>query len=630
MNLVKLFSAIVLSNLFLSSVNASVDVVSPNGKICVDVINESGVPYLMIKSKSLKGDLPVSKVRLGLNIQNSTTNQWKVGEPTSVTLHKDDYNMISGKRSHCTNQANVATWSLSANDNTINVEVRAYNDGIAFRYLDNDTTKKVISENTSYLIADGLTRWQQPYDPFGYEDFYEKRTDGNAIKNRNKTLNQWGYPMLVKSNDGIYTLITESGVNRGDCASLLNNKENLNEYSVERGDVRFNKLMPVTSPWRVLIIGSLNDIVESTLVTDVAVPNVIGDDSWVKPGAAAWVYWAYNHGSKDYAVVKDFIDLAAKMKWPYVLIDWEWDVMQNGGDVEKAIKYAHSLGVKPMLWYNSLTSWRGPGAPGMNRDIFNKEFREKEFAWLASLGVAGVKIDFFKEDGSDIMNYYHDLMDCAARNKLLINFHGATVPRGWNRTYPNLMSAEAVYGAEYYNNTPLLTNRAAEHNAVLPFTRNVVGSMDYTPGTFTDSQHPHITSDGHELALSFLFESAIQHMPDRPSSYASLPQEVQSLLSETPTAWDDTKLLAGSPGESVVIARRKGDIWYIAGINGKDAPQKIDFSFEPLKVKKGVLSIYKDKDSEKGLEMVKVNKMPKSYSIDCKERGGFVMKITKK
>lgn len=628
MNLSKLLATLFLSSIFVFSVQASEEVKSPNGRYFIDVNIESGRPYLVIKNKSIKGELPLQKIRLGLTFQNAQSDEWKLTDRSGVAKHKDDYQMITGKRSHCINEANVRSYTFQSDKNIMNVEVRAYNDGVAFRYVDKDSTPKITGENTAFLIKEGMTRWQQIYDGFGYENFYEKCTDGKALKNRNRIANQWGYPMLLKSDSGIYTLITESNIRRGDCASLLNNKEALDEYKVERGDVRYNKLMPASSPWRVLIIGSLSDIVESTLVTDLAEPSQAKDTDWIKPGAASWVYWAYNHGSKDFKIVKEFIDLAARMKWPYVLIDWEWDVMQNGGDVEKAVKYAQSLGVKPMLWYNSLTSWKGQGAPGTNRDISDKAYREKEFAWLSSLGVAGVKIDFFKEDGSDIMNYYQDLMECAARNHLLINFHGATVPRGWNRTYPNLMSAEAVYGAEYYNNDTILTRRAAWHNSVLPFTRNVVGSMDYTPGTFTDTQHPHSTSDGHELALSFLFESALQHMPDRPSAYASLPQEVQALLSETPTAWDDTKLLGGEPGESVVMARRKGDTWYIAGINGKDTPQKIAIDLTPLKLKRGDISIYKDKDSEKGLEIIKIAKLHKQYSVNCIGRGGFVMKIS--
>lgn len=183
------------------------------------------------------------------------------------------------------------------------------------------------------------------------------------------------------------------------------------------------------------------------------------------------------------------------------------------------------------------------------------------------------------------MDYYIDLLEDAAKYKLMVNFHGATIPRGWQRTYPHLMTMEAVYGAEWYNNKPILTDRAAEHNVTLPFTRNVIGSMDYTPGTFSDSQHPHITTCGHELALSVVFESALQHMPDRPEVYSSLPRKVREFLSGLPTAWDDTKLLCGYPGADIVLARRKGDVWYIGGLNGTNENKTLSFHWFLCKLK---------------------------------------------
>ena len=253
-------------------------------------------------------------------------------------------------------------------------------------------------------------------------------------------------------------------------------------------------------------------MVESTLVTDVADPSKVADTEWIEPGLVSWIYWAHNHGSKDYRLLKEYIDLAVRMK--------------NGGKLEDAVKYATACGVKSLVWYNSSTAWLGPGP--LYR-LNKKEDRRKEYQWLSDLGVSGMKIDFFNGDSVSTMNYFIDLLEDAADYQLMVNFHGATVPRGWQRTYPHLMSVEGVYGAEWYNNNAILTDRAAAHNATLPFTRNVIGPMDYTPGTFSDSQYPHITSYGHELALPVLFESALQHMPDRPSVYAQLPEAVKQL-----------------------------------------------------------------------------------------------------
>jgi len=419
--------------------------------------------------------------------------------------------------------------------------------------------------------------------------------------------------------------MTEANIRRGHGGSFLCNADSADLYRVRL----FDKQQPMgetwESPWRVLIIGTLSDVVESTLVTDVSDPSTVEDTSWIKPGSASWIYWAYNHGTRDYQLLKEYFDLAAEMKWPYSLIDWEWDQMGNGGNLEDAVKYAHERGVKPLLWYNSSTNWLGPTP--LYR-LNKPEDRAKEYEWLNKLGISGIKVDFFAGDSISSMDYYIDLLEDAAKYKLMVNLHGATIPRGWQRTYPHLMSVEAVYGAEWYNNNGVLTNQAAAHNATLPFTRNVVGPMDYTPGTFSDSQHPHITTYAHELALPVIFESALQHMPDRPSVYYGLPEQVKQFLSALPTAWDDTKLLAGYPGTEVVMARRKGDVWYIAGINGTDEPRVIGVPLENLGLEKSCkVTWFKDGSDGKSFvteESVSLPENGKVVQVTCLPRGGFV------
>ncbi|MDD5813366.1 MAG: glycoside hydrolase family 97 catalytic domain-containing protein, partial [Bacteroidales bacterium] len=386
-----------------------------------------------------------------------------------------------------------------------------------------------------------------------------------------------------------------------------------------------------TSPWRVIIVGKLEDVVASTLVTDVSEPCRIEDTSWIKPGSVSWIYWAYNHGSNDYQIIRQYVDMAVDMHWPYVLIDAEWDEMKNGGSIEDAIRYALARGIKPLLWYNSSTAWlKAWGAPGPHERLNAPELREREFAWLEKMGVAGVKIDFFAGDKQETMEYCIDLLECAARHHLLVNFHGATIPRGWQRTYPNLMSVEAVYGAEWYNNNATLTPKAAAHNATLPFTRNVIGPMDYTPCTFSDSQHPHITTHAHELALSVLFESPLLHWADKPESYLAQPRDVRDFMSALPTTWDETRLLGGYPGEWVVMARRSGSTWYVTGINGKDTAQTL--SFDTSILPKGRYTLFTDKSGYKG-ELPANNPEPWSIKtwkgkapskLTCQPRGGFV------
>lgn len=607
----------------------TLDVTSPTGKLGVTVEPMEGKAYDKITfSVNYDGKTILSQTELGLetDVQKFYGNL-KLKSVSKAKRIVDDYKMITGKRSHCINEAFERTYSFENQEgNTLDITFRVYDNGVVFRYEINTIADKeyVVDEYTAYNIPQGAKRWMQQYDP-GYEKFFPVSTDGK-LPDRPK-VNSWGYPGLVELQDSVFMLITEANIRRGHCGSLLFNGDNNDRYQVKLADKKQVAERTWVSPWRVLIIGGLSDIVESTLVTDVSDPSKVEYTEWINPGMVSWIYWAYNHGSKDYQKVKEYIDLAAEMHWTYNLIDWEWDEMSNGGNLQDAVKYTLNKGIKPLLWYNSSTNWIGPGP--LFR-LNKKQDREKEYAWLSEMGIAGIKVDFFSGDSVSTMNYYIDLLEDAIKYKLMLNFHGATIPRGWQRTYPHMMSIEGVYGAEWYNNAPILTNRAAEHNATLPFTRNVVGPMDYTPGTFSNSQHPHITSYAHELALPVIFESALQHMPDRPSVYYGLPEPVKRLLSELPVAWDDTKLLAGYPGEEVILARRKGNVWYIGGINGTNETKTLHISLDKIAVNGKKISIFKDGIDDKHFaieENIPLANVKSDLTIECLPRGGFVAVI---
>ena len=299
--------------------------------------------------------------------------------------------------------------------------------------------------------------------------------------------------------------------------------------------------------------------------------------------------------------------------------------MGNGGTLSDALAYSQQKGVKPMIWYNSSTAWcSGPG-PGYR--LNDPEKRDREFAWISGMGVKGIKVDFFGADSIGMMNYYLDILESAAKHQLMVNFHGATIPRGWQRTYPHFMTSEAVYGAEWYNNNGRLTPNAAWHNCTLPFTRNVIGPMDYTPCAFTDSQHPHITTHAHELALTIVFESALQHLADRPEGFLSQPTEVQHLITSLPVAWDDTRFLAGYPGESVAMARRSGNTWYVGIINGLDTEQTISVDWSFLGGGDYRATIFGDVEDEARAWSIHTDvQLP--ASVDLAPRGGFVAVLT--
>ena len=591
---------------------------SPNGKLQVQTYNKK----LVIKYKSQKV-LELADIQFGkLKFVKKVTN---------------DYQMLAGKRLHCTNEANEYEAPIGTNAKIV---MRLYNNGIAFRYeYSNLQNSKVPEEHTAYIIPEGTKRWMQQWSD-GYEGFFPMTTTANvktlggfggAIEQQDINTH-WGYPLLLEvrgerlevRDEPVYALITEANIERRQSASSLFNTGEVFNVKQDQNDLLLTG--DWHTPWRVVIIGTLADIVQSTLVTDVSEPTKYEDTSWIKPGVVSWIYWAYNHGSNDYNIIKKYVDMAVTLKLPYVLIDAEWDEMDKiasneGKTIEDAVAYAVARGVKPIIWYNSSVGWVN-GAPGPKYRLNKPEDREKEFAWCEKIGVAGVKIDFFSGDNQMNMDYCQDLLESAARHHLLVNFHGAPIPRGWQRTYPNLLSTEGVYGAEWYNNVPHFTKKAASHNATLPFTRNVIGPMDYTPCAFSDSQHPHITSLAHELALTVLFESGLQHLADRPESFLAQPQEVQDFLGKLPTVWDETRYVSGYPGKSAVLARRSGYTWYVAGINGLDEVQtlKTDLRFIG---QRSALLFADNADGQWSISTI--SQLP--TQVVCQPRGGFVLVI---
>lgn len=572
-------TAIILA---MAAISASA-IESPNGKIRAEA-GDKGIEIIYIG----KGNpLPV------LQIQGNRLKQIEESDIVNV-----GYEAIHGKRKNCTNRYRSAGYLTETGDT---LELRIYDDGVAWHL-----------PNKSDITITGATHdWLQKYTDC-YEDFFpQDRTT--------TTGDRWGYPALFEYPEGVFGLLSESNINENSAASSM--------YSgLSKGEFELRPEGDGHPGWQTMVIGSIADVVESTLIADNSEECRLSDVSWIEPGVASWVYWAYNHGSNDCDIIAKYVDMARDLKLPYVLIDAEWDEMKNGKTVEDAIAYAVSQGVKPMIWYNSSVGWVN-GAPGPKYRLNKPEDREREFAWCEKLGVKGVKIDFFSGDNNMNLRYMKDLLECAAKHHLTVNFHGAPIPRGWQRTWPNLVSTEAVYGAEWYNNVPTFTAKAARHNATLPFTRNVIGPMDYTPCAFSDSQHPHITSNAHELALTVLYESGIQHLADRPESIMAQPQEVRYFFTTLPSAWDDTILIDGYPGEYAVIARKKDSQWWIAGINGSDECRIVTPDFSRLVTDISDVVIYADGMEKGSWEIASKTSFPSEIKMG--PRGGFVIKTIK-
>jgi hypothetical protein len=255
------------------------------------------------------------------------------------------------------------------------------------------------------------------------------------------------------------------------------------------------------------------------------------------------------------------------MGWEYSLVDANWDLME-GGNIQQLIDYAEKKGVGIWVWYNS----GGPHnvVPERPRDIISStDLRKAEFGKLHQWGVKGIKVDFWHSDKQNLIALYHDVLRDAAEEKLMVNLHGCTIPRGWSRTYPNLVSMEAVKGEECYLFDSLFTYAAPVQNSILPFTRNAIGPMDYTPLGLTNLKFPHATTYVHELALTLLFNTGIIHFADNVKTYLSLPLQVKKFLRELPVEFDETRYVSGEPGKAIVLAARNGNIWYVSGVNSE-------------------------------------------------------------
>jgi len=324
--------------------------------------------------------------------------------------------------------------------------------------------------------------------------------------------------------------------------------------------------------------------------------------------------------------LKEYVDLAVEMDWKYSLVDAGWPDMDNG-NIPEVIDYADQNDIGLFLWYNS-----GGRTNNYKREqyvMLDPELRKKEMKKLQEWGIKGVKIDFFNSDKQHMIQLYHNILQDAAKYQLMVNFHGCTLPRGWRRTYPNLVTMEAIKGAENYRYDGSYTERAPAHNTIAAYTRNVIGPMDYTPCTFSNNRYPHKTTYGHELALSIIYESGIQHMADKAEAYLSLPAAPKDFLKAVPAAWDETRFITGIPGETVVIARRKDNNWYIGGINGTSENRDIQIETDFLKNGKeySMTRIADGKQPETFNTKTRDISKDESFQVSMKPNGGFVARL---
>lgn len=566
-----------------------------------------------------------------------------------ATLEKveDRYELLTSKRRHNTYRANRRVIEVqAANGARMDIEFQVSNDGVAFRYVfpENQGQKRRITrEATSFNFTADTRTFLQPVAPArsgwsesnpSYEELYER---DQPLGKPSDMGGGYVFPALFKSGD-TWLLVSEAGLDRNYCGSRLLPQRRSSEYTLQfpgpletsgGGAVTPEATLPWKTPWRFVAIGSLGTIVESTLGTDLADAPPPGAALLANgPGKASWSWPLLKDENTVFDVQKQFVDYAARMKWQYTLVDAEWDVRIGYEKLRELVEYGKSKGVRILVWYNSAGEWNV--TPQTPRDrMFKREVRRAEFKRLQEMGVAGAKVDFFAGDAQSTIAYYHDLLADAAEFGLLMNFHGATLPRGWQRTYPNLMTMESVRGLEFLT----FDQKAAEdepwHAAMLPFTRNVFDPMDFTPVVL--DRIPRIerrTSSAFELALSVLFTSGIQHFAEIPAGMAKAPPYVQDFLRDLPAIWDDVKFIDGYPGSYAVIARRVDRKWYVAGINGDTQPRKVELDLKKLGGS-GRGTLITDGGGALGFkrETFPLEGSANPTQIEMRGRGGFVLSL---
>ena len=572
---------------------------SPDGTLTVAFSLRSGSPlYSVYKNDTLLLDTS----RLGMDMRDEVfSGDLKLVSTSGDTPVQEDFAMLQGKRRNVHYKANEKKFMLeNASGKRMEIVFRVSNDGVAFRYAFAEISqdeKQVVKENTSFHFTKSTTAFLQPMSKAKtgwsqvnpcYEEFYQKEI---SIGTPSPTNAGWVYPALFHTGDH-WLLVTESGLRRNYCGTHLSAGSPDGEYLVSfpdslesfpGGGVNPVTTLPFETPWRVITIGSLKTIIESDLGVALADPSTDENAAYVKPGYASWSWALLKDDSTVVDVQKKFIDYAADMQWAYCLVDADWDRKIGYEKAKELASYASGKNIGLLLWYNSAGSWNTTPYTPKNK-LLTPESRESEFSKLHEMGVKGIKIDFFGGDGQSMIAYYHDILKDAARHQLLVNFHGATIPRGWHRTYPNLMNTEAVKGFEYVTFEQANADEQPAHCAILPFTRNVFDPMDFTPLSLDTVPRIHRkTSDAFELALSVIFNGGIQHFVETPTGMKRQPRFVTDFLRGLPAQWDDTQFVQGYPGKDVVLARVYRGQWYVAGINGENKPKtySLDLTFLP-------------------------------------------------
>lgn len=616
---------------------------SPDGQMKINIFSEDGKAFYSVL---LSGKTMLEKSPLGFQSNiGDFTKDLKFVQSKSDKISKK-YSNEKIKKSDIQYNANVLVCSYeTTSGNKFDIEFQVSNNNIAFRYVipnQGGTMSAVITEEaTGYRFPSQTTTFLSPMmkpmtgfarTAVSYESGY--KADAELGKK-----SEFGYvfPGLFHVGEN-WVLLSETGVNSQYVASHLNTTSDKNVYKLVFPNAAENNgygstsaaiSLPAKTPWRTITVGnSLKPIVETTIPFDVVEPEYQASKKY-EFGKSTWSWILWQDQSMNYDDQKTFIDLAASLKYEFILMDAMWDVNIGKERLKELVDYAKSKNVGVMLWYNSNGAFND--APQTPRNKMNTSIaRKAEMKWLKEIGIKGLKVDFFGGDKQETMKLYEDILSDANDYGLFIIFHGTTLPRGWEIMYPNYAGSEAVLASEMLYFSEGVRKQEAFFASLHPFIRNTVGSMEFG-GTFLNKylhksnkdKNKRYTTDGFQLATAVLFQNPVQMFGVMPNNLSDAPKFQLDFMKTVPTQWNDTEYIDGYPGKYAVIARKNADTWYVAGVNAETSTKKLSLNLPQLSGKT-VQFINDDAKGNTSTKEIKINKNA-SLNVDIQPNGGFII-----
>jgi len=645
--MVKFF--IVMAMLLGSSVASAENkqITSPDGKLVVTVADMDGRPSYSVSYDNVLFLKP-SPLGMIANIGDFSSGM-SLEKNVSTNKIDETYELASIKKSKVHYVANEAVFSFTQQGKTIyDVIFRISNNDVAFKYKmypQGETLSCVVKQEvTGFVFPDGTTTFLCPQSkPMGgfarTSPSYETSYTADDVAGKNGWGEGYTFPCLFRNGDNGWVLVSETGVNGGYCASrLLGHKGGV--YTIgfpQEGEANGNGTvspgiaLPGETPWRTITVGkTLAPIVETTVPFDVVKPLYQAKGEYTY-GRGSWSWIIGMDGSTNYKEQLRYIDFSAAMGYQSVLVDALWDKQIGRDKIEELAKYGKNKGVALYLWYNSNGYWND--APQTPRGIMDNAIaRRKEMKWMQSIGIRGIKVDFFGGDKQMTMQLYEDILSDANEYGLLVIFHGCTLPRGWERMYPNFASSEAVLASENLHFSQGSCDNEAFNATLHPFIRNTVGSMDFGGSALNKYYNAdnaprgsrRVTSDVYALATAVLFQSPVQHFALAPNNLTDSPSWAIDFMKEVPTTWDEVRFIDGYPGKYVILARRHGDKWYIAGVNAQKETLKLKVNLPMFSNGEKVRLFSDDKVLQGGVKQIGIGKKQElQLSIPC--NGGILI-----